>query len=346
MIGLALLAVLVAYALRLPAEERTAEPPVGPGLSVVTADMAALRELASQAIAEEDWAQTIPLLGRMQELAPDDDGVRQQLAVSHLRRGLQLADQGHLDEAIAHYDAAIRFYANDVDLQTARRLAIGYRDGRQALDEERWDQAAELLEPVYKLAPDFRDVADLLFTTYVQQAASLEGAERLEAARDAYARAVEIRPGAGEVRARLAEIASILTPPTPTPTPRPRKRIVISVSEQRLRAYEDEALVFDWLCSTGDMARPTRYGEFEVLNKIPEAWSSVWGLRMPYWLGIYWAGGSQNGIHALPIDRSGQQLWAGFLGHRVSYGCVILDTPNAARLYDWAEIGTPVTIEP
>ena len=120
----------------------------------------------------------------------------------------------------------------------------------------------------------------------------------------------------------------------------------MSVSEQRLRAYEADELLFDWVCSTGEQGRPTRYGEFQVIEKIPEAWSSVWGLRMPHWLGIYWAGGSQNGIHGLPINADGQQLWAGFLGSRISYGCIILDTPNAAQLYEWADIGTPVAVVP
>jgi tetratricopeptide (TPR) repeat protein len=309
-------------------------------------DVTALRELANDAIAREDWEATILLLERMHELSPDDDGVRQQLAVAHLRYGLQLVELDRLDEAIAHYDAAIRFYANDVDLQRARQLAVGYRAGRQAFYDGQWEQALAQLEPVYQLAPDFRDVADILFTIYLQRAVAHDSNQELEAARQAYARAAEIDPAAEDARARLAVISATLTPPTPTPTPRPHKRIEISISEQRLRAYEEDALVYDWVCSTGEPGRPTRYGSFQVIEKIPEAWSSVWGLRMPYWLGIYWAGGSQNGIHGLPIDVNGQQLWAGFLGHRVSYGCVIVDTPNAAQLYEWADIGTPVAVVP
>jgi len=344
MITLAVVAVIVANSVRRPAPSAQLQP--GLTLAALPDDMATLRALASEAVSSQDWGRTIPLLERMHQLSPDDDGVRQQLAVAHLRCGLRLADEGQLDQAIAHYDAAIRFYANDVDLQTARRLAIGYRDGRQAVEQARWGEAVTLLQPVCQVAPDFRDVADLLFTAYVQQAAGFESAGRLEAARQAYASAVDLKPDASEARARLVQITATLTPPTPTPTPRPRKRIVVDVPEQRLRAYENDSLVFDWLCSTGEPARATRYGSFQVLDKIPAAWSSVWGLTMPHWLGIYWAGGSENGIHALPIDRNGQTLWAGFLGHRVSFGCIILDTPNAIQLYQWAEIGTPVTVAP
>ncbi len=348
LIALASLAIAVVYRLPLlPRQVETPTPQPGPSpTATLTGDMATLRQMANAAITGEDWEATIPLLERMRELSPEDDGVRQQLAVAHLRCGLQLADRDRLDEAIAHYDAAIRFYANDKDLQTARRLAIGYRDGRRAVQEQRWSQAAELLEPVFKVAPDFRDAADLLFTAYVRQAEAQEATRKLEAARQAYARAVEIKPAASEARAKLAEITRILTPPTPTPTPRPRKRIVISVAKQHLWAYENDNVVFSWICSTGEPARPTQYGSFQILDKIPEAWSSVWGLRMPYWMGIYWAGGSENGIHALPILKNGQLLWAGFLGRKVSFGCIILDTANAARLYKWADIGTPVAIVP
>jgi lipoprotein-anchoring transpeptidase ErfK/SrfK len=64
---------------------------------------------------------------------------------------------------------------------------------------------------------------------------------------------------------------------------------------------------------------------------------------MPHWLGIYWAGGSENGIHALPL-KDGNKLWAGYLGSPISYGCIVLDTADAAALYEWADLGTPVEI--
>jgi lipoprotein-anchoring transpeptidase ErfK/SrfK len=65
---------------------------------------------------------------------------------------------------------------------------------------------------------------------------------------------------------------------------------------------------------------------------------------MPYWLGIYWVGRIENGIHALPINADGTMLWDGYLGTPVSFGCIILSTENARTLYHWADIGTPVWI--
>ncbi len=119
--------------------------------------------------------------------------------------------------------------------------------------------------------------------------------------------------------------------------------IVVDVSEQRMTVYAGDRLLWSFVVSTGMTGHPTRRGTFHVLDKIPNAWSTAWQLWMPYWLGIYWAGGSENGIHALPV-ANGQTLWAGLLGSPVSYGCIVLDTADAARLYEWAAIGTAVIV--
>lgn len=127
------------------------------------------------------------------------------------------------------------------------------------------------------------------------------------------------------------------------PIPPGLKRIEVDVSEQRMRVYEGDRLVWDWACSTGLPGYPTRYGRFRVLDKIPMAYSRPWKLWMPHWLGIYWAGGSENGIHSLPIIN-GQKLWAGYLGSRISYGCVVIGTGEGEKLFNWADIGTTVEI--
>jgi lipoprotein-anchoring transpeptidase ErfK/SrfK len=76
------------------------------------------------------------------------------------------------------------------------------------------------------------------------------------------------------------------------------------------------------------------------------AYGSAWDLNMPYWLGIYWAGGTENGFHALPILSSGATLWAGALGTRCSFGCIVLDTKDAKWMYDWSTLGTVVFVNP
>ena len=122
------------------------------------------------------------------------------------------------------------------------------------------------------------------------------------------------------------------------------KLIFVDISEQHMYVYEGETLVYSFVASTG-MNNATRTGSFSVLEKIPNAYGATWNIWMPNWLGIYWAGSMQNGIHALPILPNGATLWAGFLGTPISYGCVVLDSYDAQVLYDWAEVGVPVEIQ-
>jgi len=121
------------------------------------------------------------------------------------------------------------------------------------------------------------------------------------------------------------------------------KYVLVSIGEQHLYAYENGELIYSFVASTG-MGNSTRVGTFQVLDKIPSAYGSTWNIWMPNWMGIYWSGTLENGIHALPILPGGGRLWSGYLGTPISYGCVVLGEYEASLLYDWAEVGTPVEI--
>ncbi|HZM22548.1 MAG TPA: L,D-transpeptidase [Anaerolineales bacterium] len=121
------------------------------------------------------------------------------------------------------------------------------------------------------------------------------------------------------------------------------KYILVDISEQHMYVYENDALTYSFVASTG-IRNSTRIGVFQVQTKLPNAYGSTWNIWMPNWLGIYYSGGLENGIHALPILPNGATLWEGFLGSPVSYGCVVLGTYESLLLYDWAELGTPVEI--
>ncbi len=123
------------------------------------------------------------------------------------------------------------------------------------------------------------------------------------------------------------------------------KSIVVDISEQRTHVYEDGIPIQTFVVSTGVPGQDTMRGTFQIQNKIPVAYATTWDLEMPYWLGFYWAGSLQNGFHALPILPNGVRLWEGLLGTPASYGCVILSEEAAQWLYEWAEVGTPVTVQ-
>lgn len=125
------------------------------------------------------------------------------------------------------------------------------------------------------------------------------------------------------------------------------KRIVVSISEQRTRVYENGALLWDWAASTGISNSPTWPGVYQILSHEQNAYAGNWDLWMPYFMGVYQPiPGSDftNGFHGYPTRGGGQLLWQNSLGTRVTYGCILLDNANASRLYEWAETGVIVEI--
>lgn len=130
----------------------------------------------------------------------------------------------------------------------------------------------------------------------------------------------------------------------PAPNDESGKLILVDLSEQHMYVYENGTLLYSFVASTG-MNGSTRIGTFSVLDKIPNAYGSTWNIWMPNWLGIYWSGHLENGIHALPILPNGQRLWSGYLGTPISYGCVVLGTYESELLYNWVDVGTPVIIQ-
>ena len=139
----------------------------------------------------------------------------------------------------------------------------------------------------------------------------------------------------------VAEQAPVPSAPYVPPE---NKRIVVDISDQHMYVYEGDLLLWSWVVSTGLAGADTLPGTYHVQSKFDNAYGGNWNIWMPHWLGIYWAGSLENGIHALPILPNGSRLWAGVLGTRVSYGCVVLGTVEAETLYNWAEIGTEVAI--
>ncbi|MDH4136580.1 MAG: L,D-transpeptidase family protein [Anaerolineae bacterium] len=127
------------------------------------------------------------------------------------------------------------------------------------------------------------------------------------------------------------------------------KRIVVSLSEQKMWAYENGALKWQWPVSTGIPSSPTAPGVFQVQTHEPNAYASQWDLWMPHFLGIYQpvpASDFMNGFHGFPTRGRSQLLWTNDLGHPVTYGCILISTENAVALYEWAEEGVVVEVRP
>ncbi len=125
----------------------------------------------------------------------------------------------------------------------------------------------------------------------------------------------------------------------------PGKRIEIDLAKQQLRAFENEQMVMELKISSGMSSTPTLDGQFQILMKEKDAFARRWQLDMPYFMGFYLEGPDfYNGIHELPVTAWGSRLSEGVLGWPASFGCIIVNTGDAERLFNWAPVGTLVTV--
>jgi lipoprotein-anchoring transpeptidase ErfK/SrfK len=126
------------------------------------------------------------------------------------------------------------------------------------------------------------------------------------------------------------------------------KRIIVSISQQKVYVYENGALKWEWLASTGINSSPTAPGIFQIQAHEPNAYAGNWDLWMPSFMGIYRpvpTSDFMNGFHGFPTRNGYDLLWTGDLGHKVTYGCVLLSNDNVNLLYEWAEDGVVVEIQ-
>jgi lipoprotein-anchoring transpeptidase ErfK/SrfK len=158
----------------------------------------------------------------------------------------------------------------------------------------------------------------------------------------------QANPGVGDFM-QPGDVLVIPSPDAFVPLPVVEdKRIVVSISKQKLWAYENGAVKWEWLGSTGIASSPTSPGVYQAQSHQLGAYASIWNLDMPYFLGIYEpAQGSDfmNGIHSFPKRNGSQILWTGNLGAPITFGCVLVSSTDAKLLYDWAQDGVVVEIQ-
>jgi LysM repeat protein len=129
--------------------------------------------------------------------------------------------------------------------------------------------------------------------------------------------------------------------PTPTPAPPPPppggptagRWIDVNLSKQVLVAYDGQTPVFTTKVSTGLPGTPTVVGTFKIYIKLVSTRMTGPGYdlpNVPYTMYFY----KGYGLHGT--------YWHNNFGHPMSHGCVNLSTQDAAWLFGFASVGTPV----
>jgi lipoprotein-anchoring transpeptidase ErfK/SrfK len=134
------------------------------------------------------------------------------------------------------------------------------------------------------------------------------------------------------------------------------QRILISLSQQKLWAYDGNQLFLSALVTTGNRALPTPTGVFHILGKFhPFTFRSPWPKSSPFyyppsptqWAMLFREGGYF--IHDAPWRSAfgpgtNAQLGTPGQNYTGTHGCVNVPNDVARRLFAWAQIGTAVQI--
>jgi lipoprotein-anchoring transpeptidase ErfK/SrfK len=111
--------------------------------------------------------------------------------------------------------------------------------------------------------------------------------------------------------------------------------IDVNLSQQQIYAYEGDILVNTFIVSTGMPDTPTVTGEYRIYVKVPLQDMSGPGYYLkdvPSVMFFY----EDYGFHGT--------YWHNNFGTPMSRGCVNLNMEDAAWLYSWASVGTPVSV--
>jgi lipoprotein-anchoring transpeptidase ErfK/SrfK len=136
------------------------------------------------------------------------------------------------------------------------------------------------------------------------------------------------------------------------------QRIVVSLSQQKLTAYDGGSIFLTSLVTTGNKQLPTPLGTYEILGKFhPFTFHSPWPKSSPFyyppsltqWAMLFRAGGYF--IHDAPWRSvfgrgSNQQTGKPGQNYTGTHGCVNVPAGVAYKLYHWASVGTTVQIVP
>ncbi|WP_376791939.1 L,D-transpeptidase family protein [Thermoflexus sp.] len=130
--------------------------------------------------------------------------------------------------------------------------------------------------------------------------------------------------------------------PTPSRTPIPGppfpgRWILVDLSDQEMIAYEADTPVLRTKVSTGRPRTPTVVGTFRIYLKLRSQTMTGPGYRLPNvpYVMYFYRGYALHGTY-----------WHNNFGRPMSHGCVNLPTPIAEQLYQWADVGTPVVVQP
>lgn len=133
-----------------------------------------------------------------------------------------------------------------------------------------------------------------------------------------------------------AEEAAAVLYPTPNAVHGTGRELVVDLSNSRVYAFENGMLMYEAVSSNGLPVTPTVRGEFTVQSKVRSQTMSGPGYWLPNveWVMYFYQNYALHGAY-----------WHDNWGQPMSHGCVNLKNQDAKWFFEFAEIGTPVTVQ-
>ena len=131
------------------------------------------------------------------------------------------------------------------------------------------------------------------------------------------------------------DLSSQVAGATPSAIINNGREIVVDLSNSTAYAFENGTLVYQSVGSMGLPATPTVQGQFSVYSKIRSQTMSGPGYYLPNveWVMYFYQGYALHGAY-----------WHTNFGNPMSHGCVNLTNEAAEWFYNFASVGTPVTV--
>ena len=198
---------------------------------------------------EGRWDDVIPTLERLRALDPDyePEAVEELFFATYYDQGLELINEGRLEEALRYLDKALEMKPAQEDVLKQRKLAALYLTAISYWGAD-WDKTITNFYTLYGIEPDYIDVKQRLYEAHVNKGDLHADQDQWCSAEEQYALALEIEPDqAGEEKRIAANRLCVGVTPTPviasTVVPEyaaslPLGKIALPIYDEEREAYE------------------------------------------------------------------------------------------------------------
>jgi TolB protein len=274
---------------------------------------------------EGKWDDVALALERLRALDSDyePEVVKDLLFSTFRNQGLELVNEGRLEEALRYLDKALEVKSGQEDALEQRKLAALYLTAISYWGAD-WDKTIANFDELYNIRPDYMDVKQRLYDAYVSKGDLYADQGEWCAAEAQYALALEINPDqAGEEKRVKASQLCLVGTPTPaiastvSPTVIPEYAAGLPLGRIALPIYDEGREVYDVFVVYAEDMHWVRVASFADQPRFsPDGKRLAYRSRQSQKPGLYAMNiGGNNATSISPSDEAGFPTWSPDGGH-------------------------------